>query len=60
MPSLAADETRLLARAVESAIFQSLMNAYHDREREDHWRAHADRLEKKFTNQYGRHYSYFL
>ena len=47
------------ARAVESAVFQSLSNAS-DAAREDYWRAHADKLERKFTTEHGRHYSYFL
>jgi len=46
------------ARAVESAVFQCLMNAYNDRPREDYWRRKADLLESKFTTDHGRHYSY--
>lgn len=49
----------MLARCVEQAVFQSLQNAALDPDREDHWRAHADKLERKFTTKYGRHYSYF-
>lgn len=47
------------AKAVESAVFQSLCNAA-DPEREAYWRAHADKLESKFTTEHGRHYSHFL
>lgn len=54
-----AAEREALARATESAVFQCLMNASTQPEREDHWRAHADRLERKFTSDFGRHYSYF-
>lgn len=53
------DERTALARATESAVFQCLTNAHAQPEREDHWRAHADRLERKFTGDFGRHYSYF-
>lgn len=53
-------ELELKARGLESAILQSLMNASVDPEREDHWRAHADKLERKFTTQHGRHYSHFI
>lgn len=48
------------AKAVESAIFMSLSNAGADPSREDHWRAHADKLEGKFTTAHGRHYGAFL
>jgi len=54
-----ADERTALARATESAVLQSLTNAQTQPEREDHWRAHADRLERNFTADFGRHYSYF-
>ena len=50
----------LHAKAVESAIMTSLANIYEQPDREDYWRAHADKLERKFTNEYGRHYSYFV
>lgn len=30
------EDVRLLARAVESAVFQCLMNAYNDRSRENY------------------------
>ena len=53
-------DIQLLARAVESAVFGALMNASLELEREDYWRAHADKLERKFTTEHGRHYSYFL
>lgn len=48
------------ANAVESAVFQCLMNAASDPVREAHWRGRADVLEQKFTTEHGRHYSYFL
>jgi hypothetical protein len=60
MLSPAENDRKMHARAVESAIWQCLQNAWDDREKEDHWRRHADRLEHKFTTDYGRHYSYFL
>ena len=52
-------DARMHARAVESAVFQSLLNAQ-DTEWERYWRNHADALEQKFTTGHGRHYSYFL
>lgn len=48
------------AKAVESAIFQCLLNAGLRPESEDHWRNKADVLERKFTTEHGRHYSYAL
>ncbi len=54
-----ADERAALARATASAVFQCLMNASTQPDRENHWRAHADRLERNFTADFGRHYSYF-
>lgn len=56
---------QLLARAVDSAVFQSLMLAYEahrngDSSAEIKWMNHADKLERKFTTQHGRHYSKFL
>lgn len=54
------DEIKLHAQAVSSAILQSLLNAAKEPEREEYWRKHADKLEKKFTTQYGKHYSDFL
>lgn len=48
------------ARAVESAILQSLQNAQVNPERESYWRSHADLLESKFTTGHGRHYSVVL
>lgn len=53
-------EPILHARAVESAIFQSLKNAEANPERENYWRSHADLLEGKFTTGHGKHYSLFL
>lgn len=55
-----AEYRTLHARAVESAIMQSLRAAQAEPAREEFWRAHADKLEKKFTTEYGRHYSHFL
>lgn len=49
----------LLARAVADAVFASLLNAERattDAER-DRWFRHADKLEGKFTTQYGMHYA---
>lgn len=54
-----ADERTALSKATESAVFQCLLNAQDQPERENHWRAHADRLERNFTADFGRHYSYF-
>jgi hypothetical protein len=48
------------ARAVESSIFQCLMNALNDPSRETYWRNKADTLEQKFTTEHGRHYSDFI
>lgn len=54
------EQIKMLARSVESAIFQSLMNAQTDPEKEEYWRSHADKLERKFTTEMGKHYSYFI
>lgn len=54
------DSTRMLALAVESAIFQCLQNAQSYPEDEDMWRRRADRFEQKFTTEFGQHYSYFI
>ena len=51
------NELLLKARAVESAVFQCLMNAYNDRSRESYWFKQADKLETKFKNEHQRHYS---
>lgn len=51
---------RQLAKAVESAVFQSLLCAQEDPSREDHWRRHADMLEHNYTTDYGRHYASVL
>lgn len=48
------------ARAVEFSVFSSLCSAQREPEREEYWRTHADKLERKFTTAHGRHYSYFL
>lgn len=53
-------EVAMLARAVQSAVFQCLCNAAADPGREGYWRAKADTLERKFTNEHGRHYSLLL
>lgn len=53
-------DPRQHAKAVESAVFQSLSNAGLHPDREDYWRGHADKLERKFTTAHGRHYSHFL
>lgn len=53
-------ETEELARAVESGVFSCLMNAGTNPDREDYWRSQADRLEQKFTNDFGRHYSLYI
>jgi len=53
-------DAKLLARAVEGAIWQCLQNAMNHPEREDYWRRQADLLERKFTTECGCHYSYFL
>lgn len=53
------ESRRLLARAVASAVFESMvlaMNAKTDAERE-RWERHADKLEAKFTTQHGMHYA---
>ncbi len=54
------DDTLMLAHAVHDAIYASLLNAQANPDREEYWRAHADKLEKKFTTQHGRHYSEYL
>lgn len=46
-----------LAKAVEDAVFGSLLCAMRDQEREQYWRSHADKLERKFTTEHGEHYS---
>jgi hypothetical protein len=48
------------ARAVDRAIWMSLANAISQPGREEYWRAHADKLETKFTTDHGKHYSMFL
>lgn len=52
-------DTGLHARAVEQAVFQSLLNAMNDPENERRWFRHADLLEGKFTTEHGAHYSTF-
>jgi hypothetical protein len=53
-------DTKMLARAVSNSVFGALVLAMNHPEREDYWRTYADRIEKKFSNQFGRHYSYFI
>lgn len=48
------------AKAVESAVFQSLLNAKAIPDREEHWFRHADKLERKFITAHGRHYGDYL
>ena len=48
------------AKAVDSVIWMSLANAITKPEREEYWRSHADKLERKFTTGHGKHYSLFL
>ena len=53
-----------LAKAVESAVFQSLLNAESSPEREDYWFRHAEKLETKFKNHpdniMKKHYSEYI
>lgn len=55
-----AAERQLLARAVAESVYQALWNALREPERDEYWREYADRMERKFTTEYGRHYSFFL
>lgn len=58
------EEMKLLARAVEEAVFRCLMNAWNDQANADRWFKQADRLESKFKNEPNnimkKHYSEFL
>ena len=54
------EDTELLARALESSIIQCLMNAGLYPDKENFWRQKADDMERKFTTDFGRHYSYFI
>lgn len=54
------EEIRALALAVESSIMHCLSVAREKPEQEEHWRRHADRMEQKFSNEFGEHYSHFL
>jgi hypothetical protein len=56
LPVAKRDPDYLLAKAVSSAVFSSLMNAMHNQDKEDYWRRHADRLESKYTTECGEHY----
>lgn len=51
---------KLHAKAVSNAIFSCLINAQNNPDDEKKWRSQADKLEQKFTTDYGKHYSYFL
>jgi hypothetical protein len=53
-------ELQLKASAVQSAVFQCLVNAGNDPDNEKRWRNHADLLERKFTTDHGKHYSLVL
>ncbi len=48
-----------LARSVAKGVFSALLNAERDTERESYWRDHAEKLERKFTTDYGQHYAHF-
>lgn len=57
------EDVQRFARVVEHGIFECLMRAWERRESPDEewkWRAQADKLERKFTTDYGRHYSHFI
>lgn len=53
-------DTVLLARAVDNAVFQSLLNAQANPSEEEKWFKHADKLEKKFKTEHGVHYFFVL
>ena len=58
-------DRRLLASAVSSAVFQSMMNAYTchlrgDDAGRDRWEKQADKLDGKFKTQHGIHYAQAL
>ena len=55
-------ERQLLARAIDSSIWECLQNAWshrNDERKANYWFNQANLLEKKFTTKYGKHYSYF-
>ncbi len=49
-----------LARALESSIMMCGRNAQDNPDESDKWFAQAHKLEQKFTNEFGKHYSYYL
>lgn len=55
----------MLARAVESSVFQALMLAYEAHQKGNErecrkWENQADMLDKKFKTQYNMHYSSYI
>lgn len=54
------DDLELKARVLETAIITCMINGSLRPGEEDMWRRRADVLERKFTTEYGRHYSYFI
>lgn len=52
--------TERLARAVDCAVFNSMMLAIRNPEQAERWLAHADKIHCKFFTQYGKHYSHFI
>ncbi len=53
-------ERLLLARAVENAVFESLLLAERDPDNANKWFRQADLLEQKFKTQHGVHYTAVL
>lgn len=53
-------ETKALAYALSSTIFTCLVNAENRPEEQEKWFSQADKLERKFTTDFGKHYSYYL
>lgn len=51
------EELLILARAVETAVFESLLLAERNPEQATKWFAHAQLLETKFKNKYNKHYT---
>lgn len=54
------EEIAALAKALESSIFQCMINAHENPTRAKHWENHAALLEQKFTTEFKKHYSYFI
>ena len=50
-------DARMHAIAVESAVFQCLLNAEASGDENSHWFLQADKLETKFKTGHGQHYS---